>query len=203
MNATCVSLHRFSVVCILAGYSCDKADEWRLHWVVGPKLAVQLKHSFLIWCVGRTFHENPPERCKEEKKLETCCCRLVSCTSTMQISRSTIGVHERKEMSHWARAEEKAFLWKVAPSCAEAWRQRWGHWNVVHIHILLTKSGVLYSGSRILIIHYLMNRKRVRSTGMWHMLLLTHRLKSPVVHLIQEVIDMKRNVAWVFIWLHA
>lgn len=49
-------------VCILSGYTCDKANERRLHWVFRTKLAVQLKHSFLIWCVRRSLHENPPER---------------------------------------------------------------------------------------------------------------------------------------------
>lgn len=59
-----VSLHltnNCSVICILEGYACDKADGWRLGWVVGTKLAVQLKHAFLIRCVRWALHENPPE----------------------------------------------------------------------------------------------------------------------------------------------
>lgn len=59
---------QFSTITICwKGYTCDKADKWRPHWVVRSKLAEQLKGSFLVRCIRRSLHQNLPEGCKVKK----------------------------------------------------------------------------------------------------------------------------------------
>lgn len=105
---------------ILAGYTCDKADKWRFHWVVGSELAVQLKHSFLIWRVRGTLHENPPE-CWNDEKSNTTFEHKLKHIKSQSTNMYICSLHKIK-----VKKREAAIYWSLTLT-ERLWRRDVGH----------------------------------------------------------------------------
>lgn len=95
------------------------------------------------------------------------------CPKTADMKQLLWHFNTYKETSNQTRAEEKAFLWNVAM----AWRSaaKCSPRYDASIYIQQTQMCFMQT-ERISIVHHLMNTRWVRSSWMWHKLLLTDKL---------------------------